>query len=75
LPEVTVTHTSVEGQPALTLTAGAPALPAGYSETLNINADTGVPLTFNGHPQGKPGVDVTYHSTRVTVADIEAGKF
>ena len=75
LPEVTVTHTVVEGQQALTLTASAPALPAGYTETLNINAATGVPLTFEGGERGKPDVTVTYTSTRVTVADVEAGRF
>jgi hypothetical protein len=75
LPEVTVTRTTVGGQPALTLTAAAPALPGGYTETLNINADTGVPLTFHGGDPDQPGVDVTYSSTRVTVADVAAGKF
>ena len=75
LPEVTVTRTTVDGQPALTLTAAAPALPAGYTETLNINANTGVPLTFHGGEPDQPGVDVTYRSTRVTVADVAAGKF
>ncbi|HEY4460490.1 MAG TPA: hypothetical protein VGN81_39695 [Pseudonocardiaceae bacterium] len=75
LPEVTVTRTTVEGQPALTLTAAAPALPAGYTETLNINADTGVPLTFHGGEPDQRGVDVTYTSTRVTVTDVAAGKF
>lgn len=75
LPEVTVTHTVVEGQQALTLTAAAPALPAGYTETLNINAATGVPLTFQGRQDNQPDVTVTYKSTRVTVADVEAGRF
>jgi hypothetical protein len=75
LPEVTVTHTVVDGQQALTLTAAAPALPAGYTETLNINAATGVPLTFEGMQNNKSDVTVTYTSTRVTVADVEAGRF
>lgn len=75
LPEVTVTRTTVEGQPALTLTASAPALPAGYTETLNLNADTGVPLTLQGGNPAKPDVNVSYTSTRVTVADVRAGRF
>ncbi|HEX4226535.1 MAG TPA: hypothetical protein VHZ97_29495, partial [Pseudonocardiaceae bacterium] len=70
LPDVTVTHTTVGGQPALTLMAGAAELPPGYTETLDINADTGVPLTFVGTQSGSPAVNVTYTSTRVTVADV-----
>lgn len=75
LPDVTVTDTTIDGQPALTLTAGAAELPPQYTETLNINADTGVPLTFIGAQAGQPTVNVTYKSTRVTVADVEAGRF
>jgi hypothetical protein len=75
LPDVTVTDTTVDGQPALTLSAGTAELPPGYTETLNINADTGVPLTFQGGGEKEPGVNVIYQSSRVTVADVEAGRF
>ncbi|HEY4021108.1 MAG TPA: hypothetical protein VGM75_20650, partial [Pseudonocardiaceae bacterium] len=75
LPDVTVTHTTVEGQPALTLTAGAAELPDGYQETLNLNADTGVPLSYVGTEPKRPDTDVSYKSTRVAVADVAAGKF
>jgi hypothetical protein len=76
LHEVTVTHTTTDGQPTLTLTATAPALDTGYQEALTINADTGVPVVFNGGTTGdKPDVTVTYQVSRVTLADVAAGKF
>ena len=89
LPGITVTHGTVDGQPTLTLTAGAAELgyagidkanpkaatgPA-YQEAITINADTGIPLEFVGGPAGKVAVTVTYVVTRVNLADIAAGKF
>jgi hypothetical protein len=75
LPEVTVTSTTTNGQPTLTLRAGAPAMPGNYQETLVIGAKTGVPVTFTGGVPGQaPGVTVTYQVTRVSMADIAAGK-
>jgi hypothetical protein len=76
LPEVTVTNTTADGQPALTLTASAPALPTDYQEALTINAATGVPVGFVGGTPGQtPGVTVTYRVSRVTLSDIAAGQF
>jgi len=89
LPGITVTRGTVDGQPALTLTAGAAELgqtgfdkanpkvetgPA-YQEAITINADTGIPLGFVGGPAGKVSVTVTYGVTRVKLANIAAGKF
>ena len=89
LPGITVTHGTADGQPTLTLTAGAAELgsagtgkanpkadtgPA-YQEAITINADTGIPLGFAGGPAGKIAVTVTYVVTRVNLADIAAGKF
>jgi hypothetical protein len=88
LPGITVTHGTAEGQPTLTLTAGAaevgyaginkanPKVPAGpaYQEAITINADTGIPLGFAGGPAGQVAVTVTYVVTRVNLADIAAGK-
>ena len=89
LPGITVTHGTVDGQPTLTLTAGAAEMgyagidkanpkahtgPA-YQEAITINADTGIPLGFAGGPAGKVAVTVTYVVTRVNLADIAAGKF
>jgi hypothetical protein len=89
LPHITVTHGTVDGQPALTLTAGAAELgnagidkanpkaetgPA-YQEAITINAATGIPLEVASGPAGKVAGTVTYVVTRVRLADIAAGKF
>jgi hypothetical protein len=89
LPGITVTRGTVDGQPALTLTAGAAELgragvdkadpkvetgPA-YQEAITINADTGILLEMVGGPAGQATVKVTYVVTRVNLADIAAGKF
>jgi hypothetical protein len=89
LPDITVTHGTDDGQPTLTLTAGAaevgyagidkanPKAETGppYQEAITINADTGIPLGFAGGPAGQAAVTVTYVVTRVKLADIAAGKF
>ena len=89
LPGITVTHGTVDGQPTLTLTAGAAELgnvgidkanpkadtgPA-YQEAITINADTGIPLEIASGPAGQVTGTVTYVVTRVNLADIAAGKF
>jgi hypothetical protein len=89
LPDITVTHGTVDGQPTLTLTAGAAELgnvgidkanpkadtgPA-YQEAITINADTGIPLEVASGPAGKVVGTVTYVVTRVNLAHIAAGKF
>jgi hypothetical protein len=74
VPEVTVTRTTAHGQPALTLTAKAPAMPTNYQEKLTINASTGVPIGLVGGAPGQtPGVTVTYQVSRVRVS--RTGKF
>jgi len=89
LPGITVTHGTVDGQPTLTLTAGAgelgfmnnekanpKAAPGSvYQEAITINADTGVPLKVVGGTAGQVATAVTYVVTRVNLADIAAGKF
>jgi hypothetical protein len=89
LPGITVTHGTVDGEPTLTLTAGAAELGnvgidkanpkaetgAAYQEAITINADTGIPLKFVGGPAGKVAATVTYVVTRVNLAGIAAGKF
>jgi hypothetical protein len=90
LPGIAVTHGTVDGQPALTLTAGVAEMgytgsglsaassasgPA-YQEAITINADTGIPLGIVGGPAGgNATVTVTYVVTRVNLADIAAGEF
>ncbi len=89
LPGISVVRGTVDGQPTLTLTAGAaelglsgvdkadPKVATGvpYQEAITINADTGVPLKFVGGPAGQAGITVTYVVTRVNLADIAVGKF
>ncbi|MGH3295907.1 MAG: hypothetical protein ACRDP7_29325 [Trebonia sp.] len=91
LPDITVTHGTLDGQPTLTLTAGAAEfgpppsvkdatkLKLGkqppYQEAITINADTGIPLKFVGGTPGHVGTTVNYVVTRVSLADIAAGKF
>jgi hypothetical protein len=91
LPGVKVTRATVDGQPALTLTAGAAELgreegkpdkanPKGapgpaYQEAITVNADTGIPLRAAGGTTGKVTGTVSYVVTRVNLADIAAGKF
>ena len=86
LPGITVTQGKVDGQPTLTLAAGAGEFggvdtvgPKGgvatYQEAITINADTGIPLKIVGGTPGQVDVTVSYVVTRVTLADIAAGKF
>lgn len=74
--EVTVTHTTTDGQATLTLTVVPPALPGNQTETLVINAGTGIPIKMVGGQVGQaPDRTITYQISRVTLADIAAGKF
>jgi hypothetical protein len=89
LPGITVAHGTADGQPTLTLTAGAaevgyagvdptnPKVATGpaYQEAITINADTGIPLKIAGGAAGQETVDVSYVVTRVSLASIAAGKF
>jgi hypothetical protein len=76
LSEVAVTNTTTNGQPTITLTASAPALPSNYQEAITISAVTGVPVSFVGGTPGQtPSVTVSYQVSRVTLANIAAGNF
>jgi hypothetical protein len=91
LPGINVTHGTADGQPTLTLTAGAaemgstvsgidsanPKAATGpaYQEVITINADTGIPLKIAGGTAGQVTVNVSYVVTRVSLADIASGKF
>jgi hypothetical protein len=91
LPGIKVTTGQVDGQTALTLTAGAaevgyavsgiddgnPKLAAGpaYQEAISINAKTGIPLKIVSGTASQVTGTVSYVVTRVNLADIAAGKF
>ena len=75
LPTITVTDSETNGQPTLTLVAGAAEMPTNYQETLIINANTGIPIDFTGGARGQtPDVTITYQVSRVALSDIAAGK-
>ena len=75
LPGVTVTSTTTDRQPTLTLRASAPEVFSGYQEQLTINAATGIPVSFGGGAVGHaPSVTITYGVSRVSLADVAAGK-
>lgn len=76
MPNVKVTHTTTAGQPTLTLADSWPELAGGgLVESLVINASTGFPIALFNRDPGQPLNFTYYHTFRVTLADIEAGKF
>ena len=85
LPGITVTHGTVDGQPTLTLANSALGYTGpkdgpkakgetSYEEAITVNADTGIPLQVATGPVGHVTPGVRYVVTRVTLADIAAGK-
>jgi len=85
LPGITVTHGTLDGQPTLTLAdkdlgyTGPKNGPkakgeTSYEEAITINAGTGIPLQVATGPVGNVTTGVRYVVTRVTLADIAAGK-
>jgi hypothetical protein len=75
MPDVKVAHTTTGGQPTLTLSDSWPKLAGDDTESTVISASTGLPIaTFDSSP-GQPSASAYYHSKRVTLAALEAGKF
>ena len=75
---VVVTHGTFDGQPTLVVGDVTPSLNGqGRSEAaMTLNASTGVPLEYTDGLVGQtPDSTTTYQVSRVTVADIAAGKF
>ena len=72
VPEVTVTNSTTGGQATLTLTA---LFSGSDHEVLTINATTGMPVGFASSLPGVKPVADTFQVSRVTMADVEAGKF
>ncbi|GAA4616540.1 hypothetical protein GCM10023195_73560 [Actinoallomurus liliacearum] len=76
MPHVKVTKTTTAGQPTLTLADSWPNLDhSGLVESLVINAKTGSPVALFNREPGKPLNATYYHTSRVRLADIKAGKF
>ncbi|MEU5266150.1 hypothetical protein [Amycolatopsis sp. NPDC021455] len=74
IPDMVVGKTTVDGQPALTLTP-PPAILGGGTDVLTINAGNGLPIReeITSAESSKRYV-VNYKSSRVTLADVAAGK-
>jgi hypothetical protein len=76
MPKVEVTQTTTAGQPTLTLADSWPLLAdPGLVESLVINASTGFPIAMFNRDPGQPLNVTYYHTSRVTLANVEAGKF
>jgi hypothetical protein len=75
IPKVTVTNSTTDGQPTLTITAGPTVFGAGSQEVLTVNATTGLPVSSVSTTPGVPAATETYQVSRVTLANIEAGRF
>jgi hypothetical protein len=75
IPGVAVANSTTGGQPTLTLTAGSTVFGAGSEQVLTVNAQTGMPVTSVMNIQGLGPSKDTYQVSRVTMANIEAGKF
>ena len=74
MPKVKVTKTTTAGQPTLKLVDSWPT--AGkLGETLVINAGTGRPVALSSSGSDMPASTTYYHTSRVTLAAIAAGKF
>jgi hypothetical protein len=72
IPQVTVTHTTVNGADALVLSSRV--FPDDYQEQLVIDAATGTPISFDGGTIGQaPAVSIAYQVTRVNVSDVAQG--
>jgi hypothetical protein len=74
LPEVTVANSTTGGQPTLTITAG-PALGNSGDQVLTVSARTGIPISSVESGGGLPTAVETNQVSRVTLADIKAGRF
>ena len=76
MPKVEVTQTTTAGQPTLTLADSWPLLAdPGLVESLVINASTGFPIALFNRDPGQPLNVTYYHTSRVTLANVEAGQF
>lgn len=75
IPKVTVVNSTTGGQPTLTITAGPTVFGAGSQEVLTVNATTGLPVSMVSTTPGVPPAMETFQVSRVTLADVQAGRF
>ena len=74
IPDLTVVHSTTDGQPTLTITAGAARF-EGIKQVLTVNAETGEQVSSVETGAGLATAVETDQVSRVTVAAIKAGKF
>lgn len=79
IKQVTVANAEVGGQRALTIAATPDILGGDASAVLTLNADNGLPIQdevfpAKDSPTPSKHAVVTYQSSRVTLADVAAGK-
>jgi hypothetical protein len=74
MPKVKVTKTTTAGRPTLTLVDSWSAI-GKLVEKLVINADTGHPVASSSSGSDMSPSTTYYHTSRVTLADVRAGKF
>ena len=72
VPDVTVTETTTDGKPTLTLTETDKGSVSTYVESIVIGAQDGIPVELHGADLSDPSVavTVTYAINRVTLADV-----
>jgi hypothetical protein len=74
IPDLTVVHSMTDGQPTLTITAGAARF-QGIKQVLTVSATTGLQISSVSSGAGMSTGGETDTDSRVTVADIKANKF
>jgi hypothetical protein len=75
IPEVAVADSTTGGQPTLTITAGPAVFGGVGDEVLTVNATTGLPVSIVSTTPGMSAAVETFQISRVTLANIKAGKF
>ena len=74
MPKVKVTKTTTAGRPTLTL-VDSWTVTGKSVETLVITASTGHPVALSSSGSDMPPSTTYYHTSRVTLAAVQAGKF
>jgi hypothetical protein len=75
IPHVSVADSTTDGQATLTITAGPSLFGGGGDQVLTVNARTGIPISSVESGGGVPTAVQTDQISRVTLADVKAGKF
>jgi hypothetical protein len=72
VPDVTVSQSTTNGKPTLTLTETAKGYVSTYVESIVIGAQDGIPVELHGKDLSEPSVavTVTYAVSRVTLSDL-----